>query len=103
MDNTLVSARVSRAKKDAVCGVLGGLGFTTSDLINNAFDYVLEKGKLPLASSSACNTDNAESMRKFKSFVQRTTLDINWENGFTDGNYKELIAEGRRADYESLA
>jgi len=41
MGNSLVSARVSVAKREAAQGPLAALGATTSDLINSAFDYLL--------------------------------------------------------------
>lgn len=47
MDSTLVSARVPRAKKEAGKAVLDDLGATVSDLINGAFDHLLEKKELP--------------------------------------------------------
>lgn len=42
-ESVLVSARVPQAKKDASKGVLASLGVNTSDLINSAFDYLLER------------------------------------------------------------
>ena len=46
-ESVLVSARVPQAKKDASKGVLASLGANTSDLINSAFDYLLERRELP--------------------------------------------------------
>lgn len=48
-ESVLVSARVPQAKKDASKGVLASLGANTSDLINSAFDYLLERRELPTA------------------------------------------------------
>lgn len=45
--DVLVSARISKGKKDAARKILSSLGFTTSDLINSAFDYVLKHQELP--------------------------------------------------------
>ena len=47
-ESVLVSARVPQAKKDASKGVLASLGANTSDLINSAFDYLLERRELLL-------------------------------------------------------
>lgn len=96
MDNTLVSARVPRAKKERAGSVLTSMGATISDLINSAFDYVIETNELPCAKTAADVTGD------FASFVEATTLDINWPAGF-DGDYKTLMANVRIEDYEALA
>lgn len=97
MDATLVSARVARGKKEHGVEVLSSMGATVSDLINSAFDYVIAAKQLPIA-----NEETARRTDEFAQFVERSTLDVNWPEGF-DGNYKKLIAEGRLARYESLA
>ena len=48
MEDILVSSRISRAKKEAGVGVLKELGVTTSDLINSAFDFVIETHRFSL-------------------------------------------------------
>ena len=96
MDNTLVSARVLRAKKERGGSVLASMGATISDLINSAFDYVIETNELPNAKATA------DVHNGFPSFLKATTLNIDWPAGF-DGNYKELMANMRIEDYESLA
>lgn len=98
MDSTLVSARMSPAKKNAVTAILKTLDATTSDLINDAFDYVLATKSLPVASGG-----NKPSKKDFVAFVGRTTLDIDWGDDAADGDYRQLICNGKAADYESLA
>lgn len=97
MDNTLVSARVSKAKKDAVSGVLRSIGATTTELINSAFDYVLAERKLP-----ACGEVDVASVGEFRSFVADATVAVDWDE---DANlsYKDIMRRERLADYESLA
>lgn len=97
MTSTLVSARISPAKKTAVGDILKSLNATTSDLINDAFDYVLATGQLPHV--SAPSTPTAED---FASFMNKTTLNINWQTDALDGDYRSLICTGKAADYESL-
>lgn len=97
MDNTLVSARLSRAKKERGCGVLAEIGATTSDLINRAFDYVIANGELP--GEEKTTTPSAED---FAAFVKESTLEVNWPESF-DGDYRELQSHLRMADYEALA
>ena len=96
MDNTLVSARVPRAKKERGASVLACAGATISDLVNSAFDYVIATGKLPTATDA--QRPSAES---FSAFVAATTLSAEWPDGF-DGDYKSLMAKMRTADYEAL-
>lgn len=98
MSNTLVSARVSQTKKEAAVGVLASLGATTSDLINTALDYVLAEKRLPTTASKDTPTKD-----DFASFVNASSLVIDWGSDAQDGDYKALIAQGRAADYESLA
>lgn len=97
MDNTLVSARLPRAKKERGCSVLADIGATTSDLINKAFDYVIANGELPNAEKTT-----APTTEDFAAFVQASTLEVDWPDDF-GGDYKELEARLRRAEYEALA
>ena len=97
MESTLVSARVPRAKKEAAAGLLASLGATTSDLINRAFDYLLEKKELPCTTSERRN-----SQKELRTFVASTTFEVPWPDDF-DGNYKTLVKQERLAQYESLA
>ena len=98
MENTLVSARVPSAKKEASADILKRLGATATDLINSAYDYLLENGELPRA-------QNAQQRADFASFVEATTLEVEWEQHPTpeDGDYKRMIRDWRGAAYESLA
>lgn len=94
----LVSARVTKAKKDAAQQALKSIGFTTSDLINNALDYVIAEKRLPYREE---NTPS--SLNEFREFEEKSTLQVDWGNDLKDGDYRSLIREGKIADYESLA
>lgn len=96
MNDTLVSSRISRAKKDAGVAVLESVGATTSELINSAFDYVIEKQQLPIATPSA-----KPRKKSFSNFVSKSTLSIDWSQDTR--TYKEILRQGKVADYESLA
>ncbi len=98
MADVLVSARVAQAKKDAAKGILASLDSTTSDLINSAFDYVLEKKELPQA-----DTPRRPTMAEFEHYVEESTLPINWGADAPDGDYRKLLHQGKRDAYESLA
>lgn len=100
MESVLSSARVPLAKKETANGILDSIGATTSDLINSAYDYLLEKGELPRADA---HRDAERTAEGFKAFVGASTLDVDWGAGAADGDYKRLIKQGKLADYESLA
>lgn len=96
--DVLVSARVTQAKKDAAQQALKSIGFTTSDLINSALDYVIAEKRLPSISE-----ETPSSLKEFFEFEEKSTLQIDWGNDFKDGNYRSIIREGKIKDYESLA
>ena len=98
MDNTLVSARIPKAKKEASAGILQRIGATASDLINSAYDYLLANGELPQTQKS----EHAPS--GFDEFLAASTLDIDWETAeAASRDYKQMIRDWRKDDYESLA
>ena len=96
MSDILVSSRIPQAKKEAGVAVLGSLGATTSELINSAFDYLLETHQLPTTKES-----KAPSAEEFAQFVAGSTLPIDW--GDDTRSDKEILQEGKVVDYESLA
>ena len=98
MNNSLVSARVPMAKREAAKGALTAIGATTSDLINSAFDYVIAVRDLPRAEKAP-----GRSRESFARFIGESSLEIPWGSDADDGDYRALIASGKRADYESLA
>ena len=55
MESTLVSARISRHKKEQAVAVLDSLGVTVSDPINSAFDYAIEQRGFPQGKPDAVN------------------------------------------------
>lgn len=98
MPSNLVSARVPYAKKEAAACILRSLGATTSDLINDAFDFVLSQKTLPSSSIKIRKAD-----RDFDAFLRASTLLISWSEIEMSTDYKDVLREGRIADYESLA
>ena len=106
MDNTLVSARVPRAKKERGAGVLASIGATTSDLINSAFDYVIATKELPDAQkargSGASDASGAEAEAEaYAAFVGASTIAVAWPQSF-NGDYKQLASRMRVDTYEAL-
>lgn len=98
MESTLVNARIARAKKEASAGILETLGATTSELINSAYDYLLENKQLPMTQKKPFRNSEA-----FASFIAQSTLEVNWGKHPEIFDYKEFMSEQKRADYESLA
>ena len=98
MDGTLVSARMSSAKKEAGAAILSSMGATASDLINAAYDYVLATKELPSAIGH-----ERERRRGFESFVSASTIAVDWRDDAPDGDYKSLMRDRRAREYESLA
>lgn len=97
MSTILVSARMPQAKKEAAVRVLDSLGATVSDLINSAFDYVLEEHRLPGEGAQA----HAEH-EPFGVFLEKTTIEVAWPPT-ADGDYRAMVRGGKLHDYESLA
>lgn len=98
MESTIVNARVSRAKKEAGAGILRALGSTTTELINGAYDYLIAHRALPGAADIAM-----PSIGSFARFVAQSSVSVDWDEQAETGDYRTLIREGKRADYESLA
>ena len=98
MDTALVSARMSRAKKERAGSILESIGVTASDLINSAYDYVIETHQLPFADRNA----DVRNQEGFAAFVESSTLEVEWPQDAPD-DYKELARKWRLSDYESLA
>lgn len=97
MDTTLVSARMPRAKKERAGCILASMGITASDLINNAYDYVITTRQLPMVADEEKKRDQ----ESFEAFVAASTVEVDWPVG-DSGDYKALYHEWRRSDYESL-
>ena len=67
-------------------------------LINSAFDYLLERRELPTAAPSS-----RPSREELDIFLAASTLDVDWRGEAADGDYRSLVRDGKRARYESLA
>lgn len=98
MESVLVNARVSRAKKETAAGILEALGSTTSELINSAYDYLLEHRSLP-----ASEGENPRSHEAFAAFEAESTLGVDWGAAPESFDYKSFMRAEKRGDYESLA
>lgn len=100
MADSLISARVPRAKRDAAAGILEALGSNTTELVNRAFDYVLAEKKLPELAAHDRTDDRAAD---FFAFVNKSTMEVAWDALGAHESYKTLLRKGKQADYERLA
>ena len=64
MDTALVSARMSRAKKERAGSILESIGATASDLINSAYDYVVTRDRKGLDRSLVPIISPADLLRQ---------------------------------------
>ncbi len=98
MADTLVSARIPKAKKESVSALLASMDATVSDLIQRSFDYVLATKEMPSVQRSA-----EKPVDEFEAFCADCVLDIDWSVAGADSSYDSIIRAGKVADYESLA
>lgn len=99
----MVTARVPDALFEQASIQLEKIGATTSELVNAAFEYVLQKKALPKI-SSADNKDrhlSKEKREEIAQIFQACSLDLDIP---TDLAYdKRVIQEERAKRYETLA
>ena len=109
MDAT-VSARIPVETKKQADKRLRSMGSSATELINAAYNYVLSEGALPTPSKATPSKTRArrlspEKAAYLREFFAKTTFTLP-EAAYTEldtMSYKDMIAEGRCADYEALA
>ena len=99
METAIANARIPLAKKEASEPILREIGATTTDLINAAYDFLLSERRLP---TPALASEAGRRRSGFREFVDRSTLTVDW-GGDEAKSYKQILAEGKVADYEHLA
>lgn len=109
MDAT-VSARIPVETKKQVDKKLRNMGASATELINAAYNYVLSEDALPTPSKTTPSRSKARQLSPEKAaylreFFAKTTFTLpGTAYAELDAtSYKDMIAEGRRADYEALA
>ncbi|RNL19602.1 hypothetical protein DMP07_06395 [Slackia faecicanis] len=109
--DAVVTARVPVEVKEHGARVLRSIGATPTQLVNAAYSYVLETGALPCAHAHDEADPSGGRSVKTPTPAQRDALRVALDSmtcevpeSFWQGcSYKELLEEGRRADYEALA
>ena len=109
----LVSARVPAEIRHQGNRLLKEIGSNPTELVNAAYRYLIDVGRLPQREQPPVSDPadhgqptirqlNPDAARALVASIERTTLSIpasNWE----DKSYKDVIAQGRLADYEALS
>ncbi|MDO4443330.1 MAG: type II toxin-antitoxin system RelB/DinJ family antitoxin [Slackia sp.] len=111
--DAMVTARIPVEVKNQTAQVLRSIGATPTQLINAAYAYVLETGALPSVPTREENVASASASPIVKSLSaeQRDALLADLEamtcavpeSFWEDATYRQILEEGRRADYEALA
>ena len=103
--DTIVTARIPVEIKAQAAEILRQIDANPTQLINAAYEYVLSTGTLPCApqiGDKKKRSLSAVEKKELLASIERTSFDVPavfWE----EGSYKEVIAGGRRANYEALA
>lgn len=97
MESAVVNARIPQAKRDLGLSVLNNIGATTTELINGAFDYLIENEALPQGQRT-----RPRDAKAFEQFVKRTTLHIDWGQNAESVDYKGMLEQELRAHYEAI-
>lgn len=103
--DAIITARVPVEVKEQVNEILKEIGATQTQLVNAAYDYVLSQRELPIVRPPlrrASRMLTAEQKRDLRERVESMTFAVP-EDFWAGRSYKDIIAEGKAADYEALA
>lgn len=101
----VVTARVPAGIREQGNEVLASIGSTPTELVNRAYEYVIRTKRLPEAASPAAGKKRvltSQQKQRLARSMDETTFAVP-ESFWAERSYKDLLAEGRRADYEALA
>lgn len=106
--DAIVTARVPVEVKEQVNALLKELGSSPTQLINEAYAYVLRHRELP-ARDAAPAAGEAPSVRtltpEMRAELEACTLDVPqsfWDE-LGERSYKDALADWKQADYAALA
>jgi antitoxin component of RelBE/YafQ-DinJ toxin-antitoxin module len=104
----IVTARLPQEIKKQGNEIFARKGTTPSKAINELYAYVVATGELPnlvpepvFSGTKKRPTLTPEIQQKLETIRASTSLGIDWGVD-TQKSYRQLIEEGRRADYEAL-
>jgi len=104
-NDTIVAARVPNEIKNQGNAILASLGYTPTQLINSAYRYVLEFGRLPIDSAPVKPGVRAIDQAMLKQVtdelgvLQVTSFD--YSNG-GQKTLKQSLTESLKLDYQAL-
>lgn len=112
--NDMVTARVPVEIKRQGSNILKEIGATTTQLVNAAFEYLIAEGKLPSPHDSLdqeAPSDRTATLHRMlpPHAIEELSASFATSTFEVPASYwqgrscKEIIAEGKRADYEALA
>jgi len=112
--DAIATARVPVEVKNQAAHILRRIGATQTDLINASYQYLLDTGQLPDAKDNGgglkAQTHGtrpvyrrlSDSQRaEFEDFIRAVRVPEP-ADGWDERNDREILAEGRAADYEAL-
>lgn len=102
--DSIVTARVPTEIKEQGNKVLKKIGATPTELINAAYQYVLEHGELPMRHEAITSLNiglSDEQKRQLRERKEKTTCKVP-ESYWRGKSYKELLEEAIREKYETL-
>ena len=101
--DSFVTARVPEEIKEQGNAILKKIGATPTQLINAAYEYVLAEGAIPESKSPTAKKQlDSKLLEELAESLERTTFSVP-ESFWGERSYKEIIEEGRRADYEAVS
>jgi addiction module RelB/DinJ family antitoxin len=106
VNSTIVAARVPGEIREQGNTVLAELGFTPTQLINSAYRYVLEYGRLPFEASAPKPGKRVLPTERMEQIADElTALRVCGHDYSRDGtrSLKDVLEKERRAEYEALA
>lgn len=106
MTDAMVTARMSRSKKEAGGRVFASLGTTASGAINDLYDYVISKRKLPFETASVSDAPTREDLAKALAWVDGIAQSAPGElssMSLKEAKRHRLVSKGLLADEEASA
>ena len=105
--DTMVSARVpAEIKKQGDC-VLRGIDSSVTELVNSAYAYLLEHGRLPKeAAPAVAETPQTKTLAgtEAEAFREQWGKRVVFsDNAYDGGNFKELLGQARDEYHARLA
>lgn len=102
--DSFVTARVPAEIKEQGNAILKSIGSSPTQLVNAAYEYVLAEGEVPQPSMRFREKGRLDPslLEGLAESLRATTFAVP-EAYWGGKSYKELIEEGRRAEYEALS